>query len=88
MSLKERTAVALTVAGLATSAVWYLQPHTPQEVTDQQRQHQQADLSDSHDQVTDEQRRQGMEAGEANRREQLRSSEHRPRPALPRLRFR
>ncbi|ADG76383.1 hypothetical protein Cfla_3511 [Cellulomonas flavigena DSM 20109] len=80
--------VALTVAGLATGAMWYVQPHTPQEVTEQRRQQQESDLSDSHEQVTDERRRQGMEDGEAKRRDQLRSSELRPRPDLPRLRFR
>lgn len=88
MSAREKAAVAIGVATLISGALWYLEPRTAADV-DQHRQEQGVEeLGDAHERVTDDQRRRGTEAGEANRREQLRPGEWRPQLDAPRLRWR
>lgn len=78
MSFKSTVVGVAVVAGLATGAMWYVEPHTTSEINDHQRQVQVEQGSDGVENEHDRQR-QGLGDGiDMENREDLRPGEHRP----------
>lgn len=88
MSVKQKFLVVSVTAGLLTAGAWYLQPHTTAEVDHHRIEQQVENGSDAQEKAHEDLERQGVEDGEANRRDDLVPVEGRPAHVEPRLRWR
>ncbi len=88
MSFKSKVGLALSVTGLVTGAMWYLEPKSDSEQVRRDQVDQQVqDLQDSQDAVDERRRAESYELGETTRRDQLKPSEVRPHEG-PKIRVR
>ena len=86
MSIKANIGIAVTSAALGLGVLSAVQPSTPREAVDNQREQQVQQLSDSEETNQERLRQQGLSGIDADRTDRARPVE--PRDVHPHLRFR
>jgi len=69
----------VTVAGMATGAAWYFEPHSPSQVEQHQKEIRQEQHSDVQEAEIERRERELSNGVDAENREKLRPGEYRPR---------
>lgn len=78
MGVKSGIATIACVAGIASGVMWYVQPHTPDEIHDQRQQSQVEEYADHQERQDEERRRRlGDDVDRLNDEKRI-PSEHRP----------